>query len=82
MRRVAREGVAVVDLRRSRLLLFLLHLALPLLGSSWVTREDGYLSARKAWTIQEVASLTDGEPVLELRRRIPFRFSLVLGPRP
>lgn len=81
MRRVAREGAAVVDLRRSRLLLWLLHLALPFLGSSWVTRQDGYLSARKAWTIREVASLTEGEPVLELRRRLPFRFSLVLSSR-
>lgn len=78
MRRVASEGVAVVDLRRSRLLLALLHLALPLLGAGRVTREDGYLSARKAWTIPEVARLAEGLPVAELRRRILFRFSLVL----
>jgi SAM-dependent methyltransferase len=80
MRRVSREGAAVVDLRRSRLLFALLHLALPLLGAGRVTREDGYLSARKAWTIPEAARLTEGLPVAELRRRIPFRFSLVLRP--
>lgn len=80
MRRVSREGVGVVDLRRSRLLLALLHLVLPLLGSGPVTREDGYLSARRAWTIPEVSRLIEGLPTVELRRRFPFRFSLVLGP--
>lgn len=78
MRRVARGGAVVVDLRRSRLLSLLLRLALPLLGAGPVTRNDGRVSAARAWTIPEVASLLDGEPVLELRRRFPFRFSLVL----
>ena len=53
MRRVLREGATVVDLRRSRLLLALLHLILPLLRSGAVTREDGYLSAKRAWAIPE-----------------------------
>jgi hypothetical protein len=44
-----------------------------------VTRNDGRVSVRRAWTIPEVARLVDGEPVLELRRRFPFRFSLVLA---
>jgi SAM-dependent methyltransferase len=78
MRRVARAGAAVVDLRRGRLLLVLLRLALPLLGAGPVTRNDGRVSVRRAWTLPEVARLVDGEPVLELRRRFPFRFSLVL----
>jgi SAM-dependent methyltransferase len=78
MRRVARAGVAVVDLRRSRLLLALVRLVLPLLGTGPVTRNDGRVSARRAWTIPEVKRLVDGEPVLELRRRFPFRFSLVM----
>ncbi len=78
MRRVARAGAAVVDLRRSRLLLFLVRVALPLLGAGPVTRNDGDVSVRRAWTLPEVARLLDGEPVLELRRRFPFRFSLLL----
>lgn len=78
MRRVARGGAAVVDLRRGRLLLVLLRLVLPLLGAGPVTRNDGRVSVRRAWTIPEVARLVAGEPVLELRRRFPFRFSLVL----
>jgi SAM-dependent methyltransferase len=78
MRRVARAGVAVVDLRRSRLLLVLVRLVLPLLGAGPVTRNDGRVSVGRAWTIPEVARLVAGEPVLELRRRFPFRFSLVL----
>jgi ubiquinone/menaquinone biosynthesis C-methylase UbiE len=78
MRRVARAGAAVVDLRRSRLLLVLVRLVLPLLGAGPVTRNDGRASVRRAWTIPEVARLVAGEPVVELRRRFPFRFSLVL----
>lgn len=78
MRRVSRQGTAVVDLRRSRLLYLLVRLVLPLLGAGPVTRNDGRVSVARAWTIPEVASLLDGEPVLELRRRFPFRFSLVL----
>jgi ubiquinone/menaquinone biosynthesis C-methylase UbiE len=78
MRRVTRAGAAVVDLRRSRLLLALVRLLLPLLGTGAVTRNDGRVSVHRAWTIAEVARLVEGEPVLELRRRFPFRFSLVM----
>jgi SAM-dependent methyltransferase len=79
MRRVARHGAAVVDLRRSRLLLVLVRSVLPLLGAGPVTRNDGGISVRRAWTIPEVRALVAGDPVLELRRRFPFRFSLVLA---
>jgi ubiquinone/menaquinone biosynthesis C-methylase UbiE len=78
MRRVARGGAAVIDLRRSRLLWLLVGLLVPLLGAGRVTRADGRISARRAWTLREVAELVRGLPVAELRRRFPFRFSLVL----
>ena len=78
MRRVARGGAAVVDLRRSRLLWLLVVLLVPLLGAGRITRADGRLSARRAWTLREVAALVRGLPVAELRRRFPFRFSLIL----
>jgi len=79
MRRVSSEGVAVVDLRRSGLLSALIRFALPLLGASWVTRHDGQTSARTSWTLPEVEECARGFAVSELRRRFPFRFSLVIG---
>jgi ubiquinone/menaquinone biosynthesis C-methylase UbiE len=81
MRRVARGGAAVIDLRRSLLLFLLVSLCVPLLGAGRVTRFDGRMSARRAWTLREVAELVHGLPVAELRRRFPFRFSLVLPKR-
>jgi ubiquinone/menaquinone biosynthesis C-methylase UbiE len=78
MRRVARRGAAVVDLRRSRLALWAVRLLLPLLGVGRVTRHDGKVSIARAWSLPEVAELVRGLPVEELRRRAPFRFSLVL----
>jgi SAM-dependent methyltransferase len=78
MRRVSRVGAAVVDLRRGWLLSLSIRLVLPLLGASRVTRLDGQTSARNSWSIPEVERLARGLPVLELRRRFPFRFSLVV----
>jgi SAM-dependent methyltransferase len=78
MRRVGRVGAAVVDLRRSRWSALLVRLLLPLLGAGRVARHDGRLSIARAWTVAAVEELVAGQPVLELRRRFPFRFSLVL----
>ncbi len=78
MRRAARRGVAVVDLRRSRLAVLLARMLFPLLGVGRVARHDGYLSIAQSWTTDEVARLVAGLPVEELRRRFPFRWSLVL----
>jgi SAM-dependent methyltransferase len=78
MRRVARR-VAVTDLRRNRLARALARRLIPLLGVCRVTRHDGALSAERAWTLAAVARLVEGLPVEELRRRFPFRFSLVVG---
>lgn len=82
MRRVARAGVAVVDLRRSRMSALLVRLLLPLLGAGPVTRHDGRVSVAQAWSLDEVARLASGLPVRELRPRFPFRFSLVLAADP
>jgi len=78
MRRVVSVGAAVVDLRRSRLTGLLLRLLFPLLRVGPVARHDGYVSAEQAWTIREVEELVDERLVVELRRRFPFRFSLIL----
>lgn len=78
MRRVSTTGTAVVDIRRNRLAPILLDLLFFLLRIGEVTRHDGRVSFRRSWTMQDVARLVAGLPVLELRRRFPFRFSLVL----
>jgi SAM-dependent methyltransferase len=79
MRRVARRGAVVVDLRRSRWSALLVRLLLPLLGVGRVARHDGELSVARAWRVEEVERWAAGAPVLELRRRFPFRFSLVVA---
>jgi SAM-dependent methyltransferase len=79
MRRVARRGAAIVDLRRNRLAAWGLRVLLPLLRTGRITRHDGRVSMARAWSLPEVAALVDGLPVEELRPRLPFRFSLVVG---
>lgn len=81
MRRCARRGAAVVDLRRSRLAGWLIRGLFPLLGIGRVARHDGLLSVRQSWAIHEVRALVAGLPVEELRRRFPFRWSLVIRAR-
>ena len=80
MRRISRRAVAVIDLRQSFLLRTLLGPLLGLLGVARVARLDGVTSARAAWGLAHLRALVAhcGTPALELRRRFPFRFSLVL----
>lgn len=80
MRRVARRGAVIVDLRQAPLARLLVRILLPLLRVGPVARYDGRLSADQAWALGEVAELAGDYPILELRRRFPFRFSLVLEP--
>lgn len=81
MRRVARGGAVVADLRRSRLGEWLTRLVLRLLPIGEVARHDGRVSVQQAWGMEEVRALVTPGEVVELRRRWPFRFSLVLRPR-
>ena len=78
MQRVARRGAVVVDLRRALCSRGIFRLLSPLLRIGPVASYDGKLSTDQAWCLKEVATLIDKMPVLELRRRFPFRFSLVL----
>ncbi len=87
MRWVARRGAAVVDLRPGRLPYWLARVLIPLVGGCPVTRHDGPASVARAWPLEAVRRLTAGMPVEELRKRFPFRWSLVLfssspGPGP
>jgi SAM-dependent methyltransferase len=79
MRRVARRGAAVVDLRRSWATTLLARLLLPLLGLARVARHDGWISVARASSLAQVAAIARGQPVVELKRRFPCRFSLVLA---
>jgi SAM-dependent methyltransferase len=78
MRRVA-AVVAVVDLRRNPLVRLLARLLIPPLGVCRITRHDGALSADRSWPLAAVRRFAADLPVEELRRRFPFRFSLVVG---
>ena len=80
MRRVARAGAVIVDLRRSRLARLLFRPLAALLRMGPVATYDGLVSLEQAWSTAEVERLAEGLPVIELVRRFPFRFSLVIGP--
>ena len=83
--RVASRGALVVDLRHSLAAAALARVLLPAAGAGPIARQDGYVSLARAWSLEEVrsaaAGLADGGwTIVELRRRFPFRFSLVLAP--
>ena len=80
MRRVARAGAVIVDLRRSRLARLLFRPLAALLRMGPVATYDGLVSLEQAWSTAEAERLAAGLPVIELARRFPFRFSLVIGP--
>ena len=80
MQRVATSGALIVDLRRSWLARRLIGPVLRLLQVAWVASHDGRTSAANAWSFDELCGLLDGQEPVELRRRFPFRFSLVLRP--
>jgi len=80
MRRVCRRAALVVDLRQSFPARLLARLLLPLLGAGRVALYDGKLSADQAWPLDRVEELTLAHETSELRKRFPFRFSLVMGP--
>jgi len=82
MIRVARAGAVILDLRRSWLAPWLFRLLATVLRMGPVARYDGLVSLEQAWTRTEVEHLTAGLAIVELRRRFPFRFSLVIEPVP
>ena len=78
MQRVASRGAAIIDLRQALCARGLIRLLLPLLRIGRVASYDGKLSTDQAWCLGDVRQITASMPVEELRRRFPFRFSLVL----
>lgn len=78
MRRVARRGVAISDLRQTPHGDWLRRLLFPLLGLGEVARRDGEASLERAWSLDEVRRWLGADTGYELRRRFPVRFTLVL----
>ena len=79
MRRVARAGAVVIDLRRSRLAALLFRPLAALLRMGVVATYDGLVSLEQAWSAAEIERLAADLPIVELRRRFPFRLSLVIA---
>lgn len=77
MARVSRTALLVNDLRRSRLGLLLTTLLLSLCRNP-LTRADGPLSFRRAFTLEEIRGVAEraGLEAPRLRRRAWFRFAL------
>ncbi len=72
MRRVARRGVVVNDLRRGRLAFALTAAAVLGLARARYTRHDGVLSARRAYTLEELDDLAASAGLRMIRRTPAF----------
>ncbi|MGI8999279.1 MAG: hypothetical protein ACR2GO_06185, partial [Candidatus Limnocylindria bacterium] len=70
MRRVSRHGVVINDLRRGVLPFVATAVSVVAFGRSPVTRNDGLVSARRAYTLGELGGLLDAAG-LAVRWRSP-----------
>jgi SAM-dependent methyltransferase len=77
MRRVAAR-VLVVDLRQSLVARLLARPCLRLLGLGPTAFHDGIVSVARSYDLASVAEAMSGLPVVELRRRFPYRWSMVV----
>lgn len=70
--RVARFGVVMSDLTRSRPALWAFRIARPVLARSWITRQDAETSIRRGYTAAEMREIA--EPLgFTVEEPIPFR---------
>ena len=72
MRRVARRGVVVNDLRRSRLAFAMTAVGVLCLARGRYTRHDGVLSARRAYTLDELDDLAADAGLRPAARTAPW----------
>jgi ubiquinone/menaquinone biosynthesis C-methylase UbiE len=72
MRRVARRGVVVNDLRRGRLAFAVSAATVLGLARARYTRHDGVLSARRAYTLAELDELAASAGLRRVRRSLAF----------
>src|SRR5919202_4665465 len=82
MAAVARYGVVVTDLVRSRLSYYAARLVLALMACHQVTRHDGPLSVLRAYSVGEVRAMARlaGLTPARVSAALGFRFVLVYGP--
>jgi SAM-dependent methyltransferase len=74
IRRVTRRGFALLDLRRHRVPLAFLAAAGRVLFSSPITRHDGLVSVRQAYTPEELGRiLAAADPRAHVERLFPYR---------
>lgn len=78
--RVARRGYVIIDLRRSRIAYFLIHLLTRLFSRNRLSRYDGPLSVLKAYTPGELSALASrsGTSVFTMSRE-PFWLLVLAG---
>lgn len=81
MCRIARDGVLVVDLRPSAIARRFFPLVAGLLRLDPVSWHDGIASLAAAWPFERVRKVLPPGARYRLRRRFPFRWSLVVLPR-
>ena len=72
MRRVATHGVVINDLRRSHLALAMTAIPVLALSRSSVTRHDGVLSARRAYTLPELDDLAADAGLRPVERTVSW----------
>lgn len=77
--RIARRAVIVNDLVRNLVPYYFTRIAFPLLGTSFLTQNDGPVSVLRAFTADEMSDLARraGLKVREMRRVFPYRLLMV-----
>jgi ubiquinone/menaquinone biosynthesis C-methylase UbiE len=77
--RIARRAVIVNDLIRNLVPYYFTRIAFPLLGTSFLTQNDGPISVLRAFTTGEMNSLAEraGLRTRRVKRVFPYRLSLV-----
>lgn len=77
--RIARRAVIVNDLVRNLVPYYFTRISFPLLGTSFLTQNDGPVSVLRGFTAGEMSELAQraGLRVRELKRVFPYRLSLV-----
>jgi len=77
--RIARRAVIVNDLVRNLIPYYFTRVAFPLLGTSFLTQNDGPVSVLRAFTAGEMNDLADraGLRSRKVKRVFPYRLSMV-----
>jgi ubiquinone/menaquinone biosynthesis C-methylase UbiE len=81
--RIARRAVIVNDLLRNLVPYYFTRIAFPLLGTSFLTQNDGPVSVLRAFTAREMNSLAEraGLRTRRVKRVFPYRLSRIADVR-